>query len=236
MSREIFDQYIVALQFFSRVLQKSPDKKLLLHITQNGLLRDFQDWECFRQPAGESASLFGSSPGETVEALVRAYQAEEESGNLQSLYLQLHLDHLRLFSGPTPKAPPWESVWCEKDKLLFGRRTEEVFNFYAAWGVAVENSGHDPEDHLGLELAFALFLLQAMLGGQPVKSEQGQAPHEALVFFLERHILPWAGPCLQKASEEAESVFYQKIPALCWAMLNNLHAKLTDRPSQATLD
>lgn len=226
MNQEILKQYMVALQFFSQVLQNSPTKDLLSHITQEGLLNDFQGWECFQLPSGRKFSPFsGLSLNKSIKALVQAYPAGSED-DMHGLYLQLHLDHLRLFSGPTPMAPPWESVWCEKDKLLFGKHTEEVFNFYAAWEVVIENAGHDPEDHLGLELAFALFLLQAMHGGQSVMSDQGQTPHEALLFFLERHILAWAGLCLKKASKEAESVFYQKVPELCWVMLNNLHADL----------
>lgn len=228
MKQEMLDQYLVALQFFSRVLQNPPDEELLRHILREELFKDFQDWECFRPPAGREPSPFsGPMPRESIAALVQEYSGAGGEKDVRACCLQLHMDHLNLFSGPAPKAPPWESVWRERDKLLFGKHTEEVFAFYADWGVGIENAGHDPEDHLGLELAFALFLLRAMSGGEPAKSGRGLAPREALVAFLERHILPWAGRCLEKASQEAETVFYRNVPQLCRVMLANLHAELT---------
>jgi TorA maturation chaperone TorD len=55
-----------------------------------------------------------------------------------------------------------------------------------------------------------------------LRSSRGHSPRAALVLFLEEHILPWAGLCLKKASEEAATDFYREIPVLCWTTISNL--------------
>ena len=119
-------------------------------------------------------------------------------------------------------AAPWESVWREKDRLLFGRKTQEVRDCYREWGIAAERDGHEPEDHLGLELAFILFLVQNM--GGVIASSQGQSPEAALAAFMDGHILAWAGDCLKKTSECASTVFYREMSALCCLLLGNVRA------------
>ena len=223
MDGKNFDEHLVALRFFSLVLQRSPDEGTLRQIIENGLFEDFRGWECFRpaETEGKSAPL-GADPGQSLEILAKRYSSAAAPDDYRRLYLDLHLDHLALFSGPAPKAPPWESVWRERDKLLFGERTDKVSKFYSDWGISVDNAGHDPEDHLGLETAFALFLLRTALGDPFPRAGRGLGPLAALVLFLDEHVLPWAGLCLEKAREEAATDFYREIPVLCWTELNNL--------------
>ena len=223
MDGKILDELLVALRFFSQVLQRSPDEGMLRQIIENGLFEDFRGWACFRPAeAGERSPLAGTDPSQSLAILAEKYASAAAAGDYRRLYLDLHLDHLSLFSGPAPKAPPWESVWREKEKLLFGEQTDKVLNFYADWGIGIDNAGHEPEDHLGLEMAFALFLLRASVDEPSPRSGRGLSPRAALALFLEDHVLPWAGLCLEKAREEAATDFYREIPVLCWTLLGNL--------------
>ncbi len=223
MDQEQLTHYVVALQFCSRIFQNSPDEDMLRGIIGGGLLQDFGSWACFR-PSEQADKLWGRAlaPQSGTAALAAAYPAEAAQGSCRALYLDLHMDHLALFSGPQPAAAPWESVWREKDRLLFGRRTQEVRDCYREWGIAAEQDGHEPEDHLGLELAFMLFLVQHM--GTAVASGQGQSPEAALAAFMDAHVLAWTGDCLKKASECATTVFYREMPPLCCLLLGNVRA------------
>ena len=223
MEQEQLTQYVVALQFCSRIFQNSPDEDLLRGVIGGGLLQGFGSWACFR-PSELAEKLWGEAldPEGRTAALAAAYPAEAAQDSCRALYLDLHMDHLALFSGPQPAAAPWESVWREKDRLLFGCRTQEVRDCYREWGIAAERDGHEPEDHLGLELAFILFLVQNM--GGAVASSQGQSPEAALATFMDGHILAWAGDCLKKASACASTVFYREMSALCCLLLGNVRA------------
>ena len=238
MDQEQLTHYVVALQFCSRIFQNSPDEDLLRNVIGGGLLQGFGRWACFA-PSEQAEKLWGGAlaPEGSAAALAEAYPAQCAQGSCRALYLDMHMDHLALFSGPQPAAAPWESVWREKDRLLFGRSTQEVRDFYWEWGIAAERGGHEPEDHLGLELAFVLFLVQSMAasfassGASYGVSCSGQSPQAALADFMDRHLLTWAGDCLKKAAECANTVFYREMSALCCLLLGNLRASVAGRPA-----
>ena len=230
MDQEQLTQYVVALQFCSRIFQNSPDEAMLRNVIGGGLLQGFGSWACFG-PSEQADKLWGGAlaPEGSAAALAEAYPAQSAQGSCRALYLGMHMDHLALFSGPQPAAAPWESVWREKDRLLFGRRTQEVCDFYREWGIAVEREGHEPEDHLGLELAFVLFLVQNMTSS--LASCSGLSSQAALVVFMDSHILTWAGDCLKKAAECAGTVFYREMSRLCCLLLGNLRVTIAGLPA-----
>lgn len=223
-------QYLVALQFCSRIFQNSPDEEMLRGVVGGGLLQGLGSWECFR-PSEQAAKLWGGAlaPETSAAELAAAYPAEAAQDSCRSIYLDLHMDHLALFSGPQPLAAPWESVWREKDRLLFGHSTQEVRDCYREWGIAAERDGHEPEDHLGLELAFVLFLVQNL--GSGAVSCRGESPQAVLAAFMDGHIMVWAGECLKKASECASTVFYREMSALCCLLLGSVRRYIAGLPA-----
>lgn len=227
MHQDIFEQYMVALHLFSRILQDSPDEELLRAIAEEELFRECKGWECFRLPAGNARTIFPELDAErSINALVEAYGPAGNDREYRDRSLSIHMDHLALFSGPSPASPPWESVWRERDRLLFGEQTEKVNNFYADWGIEIQHAGSEPEDHLGLELAFLLFLLQVARTAPPEDSQKRVTAQKALRSFLDNHILLWAGDCLAKASCDASTVFFRELTKLCWVMLSNVDENL----------
>lgn len=217
-------QYIVALHFFSRVLYRSPDEALVRSIYENRLFGSFHGWKCFHDETGEGAAAISA-----LEAHCSAGQAElGKSGgagaavDYRAVYLDMHQDHLRLFSGPFPAAPPWESVWRERQRLLFGETTAAVRAIYAAHGLAAERANREPEDHLGLELAFLAHLIQQGLAENAERNNAVETSREAAVRFLDEHVLVWAEDCLVTAANAAATLFYRQIPPLCLRLLVNL--------------
>lgn len=198
--------HTLALHICSKVLQEAPDERFLSGVREQRL---FAAWPL--EPLTKEAAM-------ALTDLDREYGASaKDSGDDTAA---LRLDHLALFSGPTPVARPWESVWREKDELLFGEQTILVREQYAAWGLTIDNFGRVPEDHIALELAFCVHLLHRMATG-----DNGTAA-ETLAAFLDRHLSQWAAPCLRKASEEAAGTFYRCMPLLCLDALNGLRAAL----------
>ena len=60
---------------------------------------------------------------------------------------------------PRPKpAPPWGSVYTDRECVVFGASTLELRAWMRGRGVARLGSGKDPEDHIGLMLALMAWL------------------------------------------------------------------------------
>lgn len=200
------DPHALALHICSKILQEAPDECFLTILSEQRL---FASWPL--PPLTEEAAR-------ALAELDREYGAG--LANAGETAAALALDHLALFSGPTPVARPWESVWREKDNLLFGEQTMLVREQYASWGLTIDNFGHVPEDHIGLELAFCVHLLHRM-----DSDDRGPAV-DALAAFLDGHLLQWAEPCLRKASEEAAQPLYRCLPLLCLDALHALRAAM----------
>ncbi len=59
----------------------------------------------------------------------------------------------RLFIGPWAlPAPPWGSVWLDKESVLFGDSTLALRQWMRENGIALEADGNEPEDHFGTVL------------------------------------------------------------------------------------
>ena len=72
---------------------------------------------------------------------------------------QLHWDFTRLIVGPFElPAPPWESSYVRKDKLLFQQTTKEVEKFYKKFGFQIAENQLEASDHIGLEIDFIFHL------------------------------------------------------------------------------
>ena len=202
MDTTVLAGHMLALHIASKVLQDAPDATFLSQAHEQGL---FSEWPI--QPrSGEGASA--------LEALKRMFQTKQGDA------AAIRQDHMALFSGPTPIARPWESVWREREKLLFGEQTMLVRNAYVQWGIVNQEYGQEPEDHLGLELAFCVFLLDKML------NRNDETAAAALRAFLDDHVLQWAEPCLREASENASEEFYRHMPLLSLDAVNSLREAL----------
>ena len=63
-------------------------------------------------------------------------------------------EYRRLFVGPAPKpAPPWGSVYTDRECVVFGEGTLELRAWMRAHGVRRTTDERTPEDHIGLMLA-----------------------------------------------------------------------------------
>ncbi|POP47143.1 Tat proofreading chaperone DmsD [Superficieibacter electus] len=108
----------------------------------------------------------------------------------------------RLFVGPWAlPAPPWGSVWMDRESVLFGDSTLALRQWMRENSIAFESQQNEPEDHFG-----TLLLLAAWL------SENGR--HTECEQLLAWHLLPWATRFLTLLTEHAEHPFYRALGEL----------------------
>ncbi|PMG90191.1 molecular chaperone TorD family protein [Vibrio breoganii] len=108
--------------------------------------------------------------------------------------LEHSFSHLFEGLGDMP-APPWGSVYLDKDRVVFGESTVEYRAFLTSHGISLDTGLREPEDQFGLTLyAFSQLL-----------SEEKE---QAAKHLLEYHLLPWALPYLDLLAEKADNPFY----------------------------
>lgn len=122
-------------------------------------------------------------------------------------------EYRRLFIGPGAKpAPPWGSVYTDRECVVFGATTLELRAWMREHGVARTADEKTPEDHIGLMLALMAWLAQ----NQP--ADLGE--------FLSLHFLTWAGHFLDELADAAEHPFYEGLARLTRASLDGVQKTL----------
>lgn len=114
-------------------------------------------------------------------------------------------------------APPWGSVYLEKDNLLMGESTARYRAFLHQQGLAFENAQQEPEDQFGLMLLALAALLER---------ENDQAAHQ----LLEAHLLPWSDRYLDRLQANPHSVFYAQLAAFTRLFLQAMQRHYGLRP------
>ncbi|MEE7531706.1 Tat proofreading chaperone DmsD [Klebsiella huaxiensis] len=113
----------------------------------------------------------------------------------------------RLFIGPWAlPAPPWGSVWLDKESVLFGDSTLALREWMRANGISLAEQRSEPEDGFGTLLLLAAWLC-----------ESGQ--DEAFTQLLAWHLLPWSGRFLSVFIADGGNPFYQALGQLALATL-----------------
>lgn len=103
-------------------------------------------------------------------------------------------EYRRLFVGPGHlPAPPWGSVYTDRECVIFGEATFALRAWMRACGIERATDERTPEDHIGLMLALLSFLAV-------------ERP-ELVDDFLRDHLLTWAPHYLDALEEAATPPF-----------------------------
>lgn len=150
-----------------------------------------QDWPL---PPGQLAPLADALRQQADEPLPDAWQ--------------------RLFIGPWAlPAPPWGSVWLDRESVLFGDSTLALRQWMRDNGIVFEMAQNEPEDHFG-----TLLLLAAWLAENGRNAERDQ--------LLAWHLLPWSSRFLTVFVENAGHPFYQALGQLAQLTLADWQSRL----------
>lgn len=134
-------------------------------------------------------------PGQPVDARLVAQFAADSDETLTEAYQ-------RLFIGPYAlPAPPWGSVWLDRENVLFGDSTLALRQWMREQGIVFETAQNEPEDHIGTLLMLSAWLLE----------NDRQAEWEQLLAW---HLLPWSARFLEVFIADASHPFYRALGEL----------------------
>jgi hypothetical protein len=117
-------------------------------------------------------------------------------------------------------APPWQSVYLDREQVVMGEETIRVRTLFARFGLVSTLTDQQPEDHLGLQLQF----LAALAARTAERLAAGDEPGartllEGMCECLEAHLLRWVGEFVDLAEAASESGFYAGLSRLTLGLL-----------------
>lgn len=120
----------------------------------------------------------------------------------------------RLFIGPYAlPAPPWGSVWLDRESVLFGESTLALRQWMRENAIAFDMQQNEPEDHIGTLLMLAAWLAE---NGRDTQCDQ----------LLAWHLLPWSHRFLSVFIDNAGHPFYEALGKLAQLTLADWQSTL----------
>lgn len=203
-----------------KILYTYPDRDFLQSLADEGTFDEIP------YAADQSATRAGQEH-------LSAWSSAVSGGMTKDAYDELQVDYCRLFIGPDkPLAIPWESVHRDITRLTFQQGTLDVRNWYARFGLQFEKVRKEPDDHIGLELAFV-----AALAGRAAEAiAQGNGPlfHELISAkeeFARVHLAAWGVKWAEIATEAAETDFFRGATLLAQGVITELKVELEGKPT-----
>jgi putative dimethyl sulfoxide reductase chaperone len=153
------------------------------------------------EPAIESIQILSSEHTQTSLSLlslevsldlVRDFMVQFNSHQEDTLD-KARSEYTRLFIGPTKlPAPPWESVYVTKDRLIFQESTLKVRQWYLKYSFLPVHYRSEADDHIALELDF-MYNLSCLAD---TAFDEGNFNEACQILkdqkaFLEEHLLIW---------------------------------------------
>jgi putative dimethyl sulfoxide reductase chaperone len=128
-------------------------------------------------------------------------------------------EYCRLFIGPGALvAPPWESYYRSKDRLLFEEWTLQIREIYHQFGLQSIRENKEPDDHLLLEFEFMIFLIELSL--QASETEKIQELISSQIHFLKEHLTIWIPEFCKRVIDHTTSRLYLGAAMLLVDFLN----------------
>lgn len=161
-------------------------------------------------------------------ASLQRWTRDHNAGLPVADYEAVRSDHMHLFLGPgTVLAAPWESVQVDDEHLLFQTETLQVRSWYRRYGLQVIRLHQEPDDHVGLELAFLSHLAQLALAAQAAGNNAQLAEMlGAQRLFLKTHAQRWVPGWCAQVIQHARTDYYRGLAYLTVGVLAELGAAL----------
>lgn len=155
------------------------------------------------------AAMAESWPSVDVDDAMRCLLEMREDCRTRGLD-SLSRDYRWLFVGPNRlQAPPWGSVYTDKDGVVFGESTLALRSWMRGHGIVRHEDMEVPDDHIGLMLSMAAWI----------------AEHRPMLVreYVEKHMLTWTDHYLAQLEQAAEKGFYAALAHLTKLSLDGVH-------------
>ncbi|MGI2028985.1 Tat proofreading chaperone DmsD [Endozoicomonas acroporae] len=138
---------------------------------------------------------------------------EEAAAQLCSVDIaELTYQFSLLFEGQgSMPAPPWGSVYLDRENLLLGETAQAYRQFLRANQVELDTDLNEPEDQFGLMILTMAYFME-------IEND------DAVVELLGTHLLPWSGRYLELLAEADESGFYRALAVVADEFLKEVSA------------
>ena len=183
-----------------KLFGREPDEELLNILTD--------------EHTGEAFALLSEEEKDIMDRTAAFLKEVREEKQNPAFLEEAKDEYTRLFIGPASLvAPPWESVYGQKDAMLFQESTLEVRNTYRQFGLLPEGYPRVADDSLALELHFMALLAQRSLDAfYAGKYDDLAADLSGSADFLKKHLLVWVPKFLERMKGARRSVLY---PQMC---------------------
>ena len=188
---------------------------------------------------------------EAIELYIEDHNEQHSREYLEVLHTlktidQQTLDHVKdeythLLVGPNKlPAPPWESVYINKERMIFQDSTLKVRQAYLKYGLLPANYPHEADDHLALELDFMLHLSSLLLekyeqmqvGSMCITGNTDTDEIKKLIddqqAFLDEHLLVWVGSFAEQIQHGQTQIFYPQMALLLEQLIKADRQVLTE--------
>jgi putative dimethyl sulfoxide reductase chaperone len=173
---------------------------------------------CFYQPHKEFFLLEDffnnlASLLKIVSPDVLAFAGKMENAFIKYSEEDLMVDYAKLFVGPNELlAPPYGSVYLDKERRVMGNSTMDVIKMYEEEGLSIDEDFKELPDHIAVELEFMYYLISKEL-----ESFERSEIEKAIYFiktqevFLDRFLRQWVTSFCEKIKEGTENKFYKAL-------------------------
>lgn len=145
--------------------------------------------DCFKYPEDsleDTLKLLKSTMVKYDETIGISAEKIVDSFKANTSLKEMQIEYSRLFVGPFQlDAPPYSSVYLDKQGLVMGESTQQAIEFYVKAGLDPALEIHEPPDHIRIELEFMYFLLF-----RKVMDENNQFL-DISYEFMEKHLTHW---------------------------------------------
>ena len=149
-----------------------------------------------------------------IERFAKLRQAV--SNDTETVLDRLKSEYTYLLIGPNKlPAPPWESVYITKERLILQESTLQVRRAYLAYQFLPANYPHEADDHIAIELDFMARLSQ--MSREAYEEDDGEKLGKLLSdqkTFLEEHMLNWVGEFSKQIQSSKTHHFYPQMAVL----------------------
>lgn len=162
----------------------------------------------------ESWPLTGAAHRVGARLLAQAVEHPADAATLTE-------DFDALFVGPgRMHACPFESVYRSLEGLTFEAETMQVRRFYADHGLQAPAFNREPDDHVGLEVAFIGQLSLAALNAIEDNDDTRSAAFVSSArLFVSQHLGVWAPDFCTRVIEHAGTNFYRAVGHLLLGLI-----------------
>ncbi|MBB1312052.1 molecular chaperone TorD family protein [Aliivibrio sp. SR45-2] len=131
----------------------------------------------------------------------------------------INSDFQALFEGcDVMPAPPWGSVYLDREQVIFGDSTLRFRQFLLANDIELNTGMREPEDQFGLSL-----LAMAMM----IEQDKNE---EIIIELLSEHLLPWAYHYLELVKKNGKTEIYTSLACVAFEWLALLQKELNIIP------